>query len=207
MNPLVDFIKPFVPYIVVAIVFFLLGYWMQDGKVEVKEIPAVKYLPNPEGYVDLPDYSMSPVVEYVFTRPESAGRDTVFRVDSIFVPVSYDRYRLLTNESVRMTDEKLYLSVFDPFRKDYVLQEYDVPEPTFTYEWHFMLGAALGGSNIANVAGPGIASIERVHVYPVFGTGITGWWRRWGISADVYMYEFGEYPIGLVGINYAIGGK
>lgn len=131
-------LKAIFPTLLLAAISFWAGMWVQSGQTPVLPETVTRYIPSPEGYIDLPELSLSPVVTYVFTDPVKAGRDTVIVRDTIAVPKQWSinqEYFLFTNDAVRVADDRLYLSYFDPWDQRYKLHEYAIPEDP----WRFTL--------------------------------------------------------------------
>lgn len=193
----IDIFKPFVPYLVVAVVFFMVGMWVQSGRIPVTTEPITKYILRPDGYLDLPSYTFTPTMRWVVTERKSIVKDTVLLVDTVFVPAPWKNdYRLFSDNSVRAEGDKLYLTLFDPRSKQFQIDQYRLPEKLFRSEW-----VVYGG-----VEDPEWIFVngDFTALRPVLGTRFSAAWKRIGVYTEIETIQLDEIPTIEVGFQYTL---
>lgn len=185
---LLALLRSFVPYIIVGALCLWAGMWIQSGKTPVMPQPITKYIPAPDGYIDLPELTFTPAMRYVILDPGKAEKDTVFKVDTVYAPSSWiGRYDLInTDEAIKLTDDKVYLSYFDPGELNYVIDEYNIPPPSWTK--HINISA---GTNL-------LEQPQRLYV----GIDAAIYYHQVGVGATLLVNNLEQAPIILAQIKY-----
>ena len=103
---------------------FAAGYWIGNDQDTYSTAP-VEHRLWPDVFSEIPDQPAEPETRYI---KQTDTVETV-RVDTVRVPVDYERYRLTSERPITVDSREVHLRYYDPERQRHEVERFEVPEP------------------------------------------------------------------------------
>lgn len=177
----------FIPYIIIVLLSFAIGYWAGSGTSPIIPEPVTRYVAPGKLPFSVPELRATPDTRFII----GARTDTVtVKPETVYVPVDMDPYNLASPNPITLTSRQVHYRYFDTADQRYKVDLFDIP----AQRWHLRAYADLFAWDILN--------------QPVFLPGLRAeaGYRRLTVQAGTYLNTTNQQPIIMAGVSYRFGG-
>lgn len=120
-----------IPYLIVGLLCFLMGYWQGSGQQPVIPAPVRQFISPDMFQTRVPQLRSVPTLAFIHTE----RTDTVTRVDTVRVPVNYEYVGLIEHRPLSVTPGSVYLNYYDTGQGRMVTDVYEVPKRRWSIDY------------------------------------------------------------------------